>query len=167
MKLHELKDVQGAVHRRKRVGRGPGSGTGKTAGRGAKGQKSRSGAAIGGFEGGQMPIYQRLPKRGFHNPNGKRHAVVNLGKLQDFIEAGRIDAAQPITEAVLVESGLVKRLFDGVRILGVGEFSSKAEIVVTGASKPAAARIEALGGTISFAKDNAAADLPKGDGQPN
>lgn len=150
MKLHQLRDNPGATHRRKRVGRGPGSGKGKTAGRGMKGQKSRSGAALGGFEGGQMPIYQRLPKRGFRNPGRKRHAVVNLGKLQAFIDSGRIDASQTIDEAVLLASGLVRRLHDGARILAKGEITSKADIVVTGASKAAVAQVEAAGGSLKI-----------------
>jgi large subunit ribosomal protein L15 len=109
MKLHELRDNPGATHRRKRVGRGPGSGTGKTAGRGIKGQKSRSGVAIKGYEGGQMPIYQRLPKRGFNKPNRKRYAVVNLGLIQTFVDAGKIDASAEVDEAALVALGLVRR----------------------------------------------------------
>ena len=149
MKLHELRDNPGATHKRKRVGRGPGSGKGKTAGRGMKGQKSRSGVALGGFEGGQMPIYQRLPKRGFRNPSRKRHAVVNLGRLQEFIDSGRIDASKTIDETVLLGSGLVRRLHDGARILAKGEITSKADIVVTGASKAAVARVEAAGGTLT------------------
>jgi large subunit ribosomal protein L15 len=149
MKLHELHDNPGATKKRKRVGRGPGSGTGKTAGRGIKGQKSRSGVAINGYEGGQMPLYMRLPKRGFNNINAKRHAIVNLGLLQKFIDLGKIDAAQPITEEVLVASGLVRRVRDGVRILAKGEFSAKVDLAVTGASRPAVAAIEALGGKIS------------------
>ena len=152
MKLHELKDNPGATHKRKRVGRGPGSGKGKTAGRGMKGQKSRSGVALGGFEGGQMPIYQRLPKRGFRNPGRKRHPVVNLGKLQEFIDSGRIDASQTIDEAVLLSSGLVRRLHDGARVLAKGEITSKADIVVTGASKAAVAQVEAAGGTLKTGK---------------
>ncbi len=151
MKLHELRDNPGATKSRKRVGRGPGSGTGKTAGRGIKGQKSRSGVAINGYEGGQMPLYMRLPKRGFNNINRKRHAVVNLGILQKFIDAKKIDAKKPITEAVLLESGLVRRIHDGVRVLAKGEFSTKVALQVTGASKSAVAAVEAAGGTITTA----------------
>ena len=109
MKLNELRDNPGAAKKSKRVGRGPGSGKGKTAGRGIKGQKSRSGVALNGYEGGQMPLYQRLPKRGFNKPNRKAFAVVNLGLIQKFIDAGKIDAKGEITEDVLVESGLLRR----------------------------------------------------------
>ena len=133
MKLNQLSDNPGATKRRKRVGRGPGSGMGKMGGRGIKGQKSRSGVAIKGFEGGQMPLYQRLPKRGFNNINAKRHAVVNLGLLQKFINAGKVDIKKPITEETLVASGLVRRIWDGVRILSKGDMTSKVEITVTGA----------------------------------
>ncbi|MCY3878250.1 MAG: 50S ribosomal protein L15 [Rhodobacteraceae bacterium] len=150
MRLHELRDKPGATQKRKRVGRGPGSGSGKTAGRGNKGQKSRSGVALDGFEGGQMPIYQRLPKRGFRNPNVKRHAVINIGQLQSFIDAGRLDASKPIDEAALIASGLVRRRRDGIRLLAKGEITAKAELIVTGVSKPAAARIEAVGGSVQL-----------------
>ena len=159
MKLNELSDNAGATKKRKRVGRGPGSGTGKMAGRGIKGQKSRSGVAINGFEGGQMPLYMRLPKRGFNNINAKTHAVVNLGLLQKFIDAKKLDAKKPITEAVLVESGLVTRVKDGVRILGKGELTSKIDLTVTGASKSAVAAVEKLGGKLTVtAKVKAAAE---------
>ena len=151
MKLHELRDNEGATKRKKRVARGPGSGKGKTAGRGIKGQKSRSGVSINGYEGGQMPLYMRLPKRGFNNINAKRHAVVNLGLLQKFIDAGKVDAKKPITEAVLVESGLVRRIHDGVRLLAKGEFKAKVNLTVTGASKTAIASVEAAGGSITTA----------------
>ncbi|MBV1865057.1 MAG: 50S ribosomal protein L15 [Rhodobacteraceae bacterium] len=149
MKLNQLSDNPGATKRRKRVGRGPGSGTGKMAGRGIKGQKSRSGVAIKGFEGGQMPLYQRLPKRGFNNINAKRHAVVNLGLLQKFIDAGKVDVKAPITEETLVASGLVRRIWDGVRILSKGELTSKVDITVTGASKSAVEAVAKAGGTLT------------------
>ena len=152
MKLHELHDNDGATKKRKRVGRGPGSGTGKTAGRGIKGQKSRSGVSIGGYEGGQMPLYQRLPKRGFTKPNRKAYAVLNHGILQKFIDAGKIDAKLPITEDVLVASGLVRRKLDGVRILAKGEFSAKVTLNVTGASAQAIEAVEKLGGALSVAE---------------
>jgi large subunit ribosomal protein L15 len=150
MKLNELRDNPGATKKRKRVARGPGSGTGKTGGRGIKGQKSRSGVAIGGYEGGQMPLYRRLPKRGFTKPNRKEWAVVNLGLIQKFVEAGKLDAAQPITEEALVASGLLRRKRDGVRVLAKGEVTSKLQIVVSGASKPAVAAVEAAGGTLTL-----------------
>lgn len=149
MKLHELRDNPGATKSRKRVGRGPGSGTGTTAGRGMNGQKSRSGVAINAYEGGQMPLYMRLPKRGFNNINTKRHAVINLGILQKFIDAKKIDAKKPITEEVLLASGLVRRVRDGVRLLAKGELSAKIDISVTGASKSAVAAVEKAGGKIT------------------
>ncbi len=149
MKLNQLSDNPGATKKRKRVGRGPGSGTGKTAGRGIKGQKSRSGVAIKGYEGGQMPLYQRLPKRGFNNINSKRHAVVNLGLLQKFIDEKKIDVKKPITEEVLVASGLVRRVWDGVRMLAKGELTAKVDLSVTGASKSAVAAVEKAGGKLT------------------
>lgn len=148
MKLNELRDNPGATRKRKRVGRGPGSGMGKTAGRGIKGQKSRSGVAINGFEGGQMPLYQRLPKRGFNKPNRKKFAVVNLGILQKFIEAGKLDA-KDITEDSLVAAGVVRRKLDGVRVLAKGDFATKANISVTGASKAAIEAVEKAGGSLT------------------
>ena len=149
MRLNELRDNPGATKRKKRVGRGPGSGTGKTAGRGIKGQKSRSGVAIKGYEGGQMPLYQRLPKRGFNKPNRKKFAVVNLGLIQKFIDAGKLSA--DITEDSLVESGLVRRKLDGVRVLAKGELTTKANISVTGASKSAVEAVEKAGGSLTVA----------------
>ncbi|MGE4327337.1 MAG: 50S ribosomal protein L15 [Pseudodonghicola sp.] len=151
MKLNELRDNPGAAPKRKRIARGPGSGKGKTAGRGIKGQKSRSGVAINGYEGGQMPLYQRLPKRGFNKPNRKDYAVVNLGLIQKFIEAGKLDAGSAITEDALVACGLVRRKLDGIRVLAKGEFSSKVTIEVTGASQPAIAAVEAAGGALKVA----------------
>ncbi|MEX3016866.1 50S ribosomal protein L15 [Gymnodinialimonas hymeniacidonis] len=156
MKLHELRDNPGATKRRKRVGRGPGSGMGKTAGRGIKGQKSRSGVAINAYEGGQMPLYQRLPKRGFNKPNRKEFAVVNLGLIQKFIDAGKIDAKAEITEDALVASGLVRRKLDGVRVLAKGEVSAKLNISVTGASKAAVEAVEKAGGKLTTAAAAAA-----------
>ena len=156
MKLHELRDNAGATPSKKRIGRGPGSGKGKTAGRGIKGQKSRSGVAIAGYEGGQMPLYQRLPKRGFNKPNRKAFAVINLGILQKFIDDKKIDAKKAITEDVLVESGLVRRKRDGIRVLAKGELKSKVQLTVTGASKGAVAAIEAAGGSITVAAAQAA-----------
>ncbi|MGB7319056.1 MAG: 50S ribosomal protein L15 [Planktotalea sp.] len=156
MKLNELHDNPGATKKRKRIGRGAGSGMGKTGGRGIKGQKSRSGVAIKGFEGGQMPIYQRLPKRGFNNINSKTHAVVNLGLIQKFVDAGKIDAKAAITEESLVASGLVRRIKDGVRVLAKGEITSKLNITVTGASKAAVEAVEKAGGSLTVTKAVAA-----------
>ena len=150
MKLNELRDNDGANQKKKRVGRGPGSGKGKTAGRGIKGQKSRSGVALNGYEGGQMPLYQRLPKRGFNKPNRKKYAVMNLGLVQKFIDAGKLDAKAEITEDVLVTSGLVRRKLDGVRILAKGEITSKVSISVTGASKSAIDAVAKAGGALSL-----------------
>ena len=149
MRLNELRDNEGATKKRKRIGRGPGSGTGKTGGRGIKGQKSRSGVAINGYEGGQMPLYQRLPKRGFNKPNRKKFAVINLGLIQKFIEAGKLDAKAEITEDLLVETGIVRRKLDGVRVLAKGEFSSKIQMSVTGASKSAVEAVEKAGGSLT------------------
>jgi len=149
MKLHELHDNPGATKKRKRVGRGPGSGTGKTAGRGIKGQKSRSGVAINGYEGGQMPLYQRLPKRGFNKPNRKKFAVVNLGLIQKFVDEKKLDAKAEITEDVLVASGLVRRKLDGVRVLAKGEVTVKLTLNVTGASKSAVEAVEKAGGSLT------------------
>lgn len=156
MKLNELRDNPGATKKRKRVGRGPGSGMGKTAGRGIKGQKSRSGVALNGYEGGQMPLYQRLPKRGFNKPNRKAFAVVNLGLIQKFIDDEKLDAKTEITEDVLVESGLVRRKKDGIRVLAKGDFSAKAKISVTGASKSAIAAVEKAGGSLTVTSASAA-----------
>ena len=157
MKLNELRDNPGATKARKRIGRGPGSGTGKTGGRGIKGQKSRSGVAINGYEGGQMPLYQRLPKRGFNKPNRKEFAVVNLGLIQKFIDAGKIDASSAVTEDALVASGLVRRKRDGVRVLAKGELTTKLDLQVTGASKSAVAAVEGQGGSVTLAATPAAA----------
>lgn len=148
MKLNELRDNPGAARKKKRVGRGPGSGVGKTAGRGIKGQKSRSGVALNAYEGGQMPLYQRLPKRGFVKPNRREYSVVNLGMIQKFIDAGRLDAGGEIDEAALVAAGLLKRARDGIRVLAKGEITSKVALNVTGASAGAVAAVEALGGTL-------------------
>ncbi|NNF25376.1 MAG: 50S ribosomal protein L15 [Rhodobacteraceae bacterium] len=156
MKLNELRDNPGATKSRKRIGRGPGSGTGKTGGRGIKGQKSRSGVAIKGYEGGQMPLYQRLPKRGFNMRNRKAFAVVNLGLIQKFIDAKKLDTKGEITEDTLVESGLVRRKKDGVRILAKGDFSAKVKLSVTGASKSAIDAVEKAGGSLSVTTASAA-----------
>mgnify|MGYP005851565453 CR=1 FL=1 len=150
MKLNELADNPGATKKRKRIGRGPGSGTGKTGGRGIKGQKSRSGVAINAYEGGQMPLYRRLPKRGFNQPNRKEFAVINLGMLQKFVEAGRIDAAQPVTEESLVAAGVLRRARDGVRLLAKGEIAAPLAITVTGASAAAIEAVEKAGGSVTL-----------------
>ena len=149
MKLNELRDNAGATKKRMRVARGPGSGKGKTAGRGIKGQKSRSGVALNAYEGGQMPLYQRLPKRGFNKPNRKAFAIVNLGLIQKFIDDKKIDAKAEITEDVLVASGLVRRKLDGIRVLAKGELKAKANITVTGASKGAVEAVEKAGGKLT------------------
>jgi large subunit ribosomal protein L15 len=156
MKLHELRDNEGATKGKKRVGRGPGSGKGKTGGRGIKGQKSRSGVAIKGYEGGQMPLYQRLPKRGFNKPNRKAFAVINLGLIQKFIDEGKIDAKADITEDALVASGLVRRKKDGIRVLAKGDFTAKANITVTGASKGAVEAVAKAGGSLTVTTPAAA-----------
>ena len=148
MRLNELHDNPGANKARKRIGRGPGSGKGKTGGRGLKGQKSRSGVSLNGYEGGQMPLYMRLPKRGFNKPNRKEFAVVNLGLIQKFVDLKKLDTKIEINEDVLVESGIVRRKLDGVRILGKGVITSKVNISVSGASKTAIEAVEKLGGVL-------------------
>jgi large subunit ribosomal protein L15 len=148
MKLNEIRDNEGAHKKRMRVGRGPGSGKGKTAGRGVKGQKSRSGVAIGGFEGGQMPLYMRMPKRGFNNANALKLAEVNLWRLQDAVDAKKLDIKGEIKGDALVAAGVIRRVKDGVRILGTGEIKSKLNLVVWSASAGAVKAIEAAGGTV-------------------
>jgi large subunit ribosomal protein L15 len=150
MKLNEISDVAGATHQRKRLGRGIGSGSGKTGGRGVKGQKSRSGVAINGFEGGQMPLYRRLPKRGFVNIFSKNFNVVSVGRIQAAIDAGKLDAAQTIDAAALKAAGIVNRPRDGVRLLGDGELTAKVTISVVGASKSAVEKVEKAGGTVDL-----------------
>ena len=157
MKLNELRDNPGARHARKRVGRGPGSGTGKTAGKGHKGQKARSGVAIKGFEGGQMPLYRRLPKRGFVNVFAKDYVEVNLGRLQQAIDAGRLDAKKPVDAEALRAAGLFKKARDGVRLLANGELKAKVNITVAGASKAAVAAVEKAGGAVTIATSKPAA----------
>jgi large subunit ribosomal protein L15 len=156
MKLHELHDNDGATKKKKRVGRGPGSGVGKTGGRGIKGQKSRSGVALNGYEGGQMPLYQRLPKRGFNKPNRKDFSIVNLGLIQKFIDAGKLDAKDEITEETLVASGLVRRKLDGIRVLGKGEIKAAVKLVVTGASSGAVEAVAQAGGKLTVTANAAA-----------
>ena len=150
MKLNEIRDNEGARPSRMRVGRGIGSGKGKTGGRGVKGQKSRSGVAIKGYEGGQMPIYRRLPKRGFTNIFGKDFNVVSIARLEQAVEAGRLDASKPVDVAALIAAGVVRRAKDGVRVLADGDAKSKFDLHVAGASKAAAEKIEKAGGKITF-----------------
>ena len=157
MRLNELSDNAGATKKRKRVARGPGSGSGKMGGRGIKGQKSRSGVAIGGYEGGQMPLYRRLPKRGFTKPNAKHYAVVNLGLIEKFIGEGKLDNTAAITEDALVASGLVRRKLDGVRVLAKGDIKSKVTLIVTGASAAAIEAVTKTGGTLTVAEPKAVA----------
>jgi large subunit ribosomal protein L15 len=149
-KLNQLAPRAGSTKARLRVGRGPGSGKGKTAGRGVKGQKSRSGVAINGFEGGQMPLHMRMPKRGFNNPFAKDLAEVNFWRLEQAIAAGKLDAGKPIDGAALVAAGVVRRVKDGVRLLAKGELKSKLDITVFSASGPARAAVEKAGGTITL-----------------
>ena len=149
MKLNEIRDNAGATKNRMRVGRGIGSGKGKTSGRGVKGQTSRTGVAIKGFECGQMPLHRRLPKRGFTNIFAKDYSVANLGKVQQAIESGKLDASQPITGEILVAAGVAQNSRDGVRLLGKGALTTKASFVVAGASASAIAAVEALGGTVT------------------
>ncbi len=153
MRLNQLKDNPGARTAPKRRGRGMASGLGKTAGRGHKGAKSRSGTAIKGFEGGQMPIYRRLPKRGFVNIFRKNYQIVNLGRLQRAIDAGKLDASKPIGAGELVAAGLVRRPKDGIRLLAKGELNTNLTIEVTGASKAAVAGVEKAGGSVQIIDD--------------
>ena len=150
VKLHNLRDNPGATKKKKRVGRGPGSGLGKMGGRGIKGQTSRSGVAIKGFEGGQMPIHRRLPKRGFNNIFRKHYAVINLSTLQTAVEAGKLSEKEPVTEALLVERGVVRRKRDGVRLLGRGELKAKLKLEITGASKTAVEAVSKAGGELKL-----------------
>ena len=150
MKLNDLRDNVGARKKRMIVGRGIGSGKGKTSGAGVKGQKSRTGIAIKGFGGGQMPLIRRMPKRGFKNIFAKDYSAVNLGRLQEAIDAGRIDPKKPMTSESLIESGIASKARDGVRIIGKGELKAKLDLTVAGASKSAIAAIEKLGGKITL-----------------
>jgi large subunit ribosomal protein L15 len=150
MRLNELSDRPGATKARKRLGRGIGSGLGKTSGKGTKGQKARAGVAIKGFEGGQMPLHRRLPKRGFKNIFSKKYNELNLGKIQGAIDAGALDGKKPITVEALKEAGLIRRAKDGVRLLGSGEIKGKLAFEVTGASGSAIKAVEAKGGTVTL-----------------
>lgn len=149
MNLNELSDNAGARRKRKRAGRGIGSGLGTTAGRGTKGQKSRSGVSLLGFEGGQMPLYRRMPKRGFNKPNRSRYQELTLARLQEALDADKIDAGAEITEDALVAAGVVRRRLDGVRLIGGGELTAKVQLNVTGATKSAVAAVEKAGGSIT------------------
>lgn len=150
MKLNDLRDNAGATHSKKRLGRGIGSGSGKTGGRGVKGQKARSGVAINGFEGGQMPLYRRLPKRGFTNIFAKSYNTVSLARIQVAIDAKKLDAKETVTAEALVKAGVIRRVKDGVRILSDGELKAKVAFDVAGASKPAIEKIEKAGGSVKL-----------------
>ena len=149
--MNEIRDNDGARKSRMRICRGIGSGKGKTGGRGGKGQTARTGVAINGFEGGQMPIYRRLPKRGFNNIFANKYAEINLGRLQAAIDKGMLDAAKEITAEALVEAGVLKQSYDGIRLLGSGELTAKVTIKVAGASEAAKAAVEKAGGQVIVA----------------
>jgi large subunit ribosomal protein L15 len=155
-KLNELSPREGSTKGRMRVGRGPGSGKGKTSGRGVKGQKSRSGVAIGGFEGGQMPLHMRMPKRGFNNPFRKEFAEVNFWRIEQAIAAGKLDAKKPIDADALVKAGVIRKARDGVKLLGKGELKSKLDITVYHASASAREAVEKAGGKLTVTKPAAA-----------
>ncbi|HWU50451.1 MAG TPA: 50S ribosomal protein L15 [Asticcacaulis sp.] len=148
-KLNEIRDNEGSHKGRMRVGRGPGSGKGKTSGRGVKGQKSRTGVSLLGFEGGQMPLYMRMPKRGFNNPFALKFAEVNLWRLQAAVDAGKLDASKPIDGAALKAAGVIRRELDGVRLLGEGELKAKLDLTVYSATAGAAKAVEAAGGKLT------------------
>jgi large subunit ribosomal protein L15 len=150
MRLNEISDRPGATKAKKRLGRGPGSGLGKTSGRGVKGQKARSGVAIKGFEGGQMPLHRRLPKRGFNNIFANRYNELNLGRIQAAVDSGRLDGKKPITIEALKQAGLIKSARDGVRLLGQGELKAKLAFEITGASASAIKAVEAAGGSVTL-----------------
>jgi large subunit ribosomal protein L15 len=160
MRLNELSDRPGATKPKKRLGRGIGSGLGKTSGKGQKGQKARAGVAIKGFEGGQMPLHRRLPKRGFNNIFAKAYNEVNLGTVQSAIDAGRLDGKNPVTVDALLAAGVIRRKRDGVRLLGSGELKAKLAFEVTGASSGAIKAVEAQGGSVKLAP------LPYASGKP-
>jgi large subunit ribosomal protein L15 len=152
MKLSELSDRPGARKMRRRIGRGIGSGKGKTGGRGGKGQTARTGVAVKGFEGGQMPLHRRLPKRGFTNIFRKEFNEVNIGRVQQAIDAGKLDPAAPIDVEALIKAGLLRRALAGVRLLGAGEIKAKVAFTVAGASKSAVAAVEKAGGSVTVIK---------------
>jgi len=171
MRLNELKDRDGATTSKKRLGRGLGSGLGKTSGRGVKGQKARSGVAIKGFEGGQMPLHRRLPKRGFNNIFARKYNEINLGRIQAAVDDGKLDAKKPVTIEALREAGLIRRAKDGVRLLGHGEIKSKLAFEVTGASASAVKAVEAAGGSVTLktvtGRERPAGDQVKADRRAN
>ena len=156
MKLNELSDNPGSGKERIRVGRGIGSGKGKTGGRGVKGQKARTGVAIKGFEGGQMPLHRRLPKRGFYNPFSTHYNEINVGRIQQAVDAGKLDAKATVTEDALIAAGLISKARDGVKILGQGEIKAKLAFEVAAASKSAIAAIEGAGGSVKLLAGEAA-----------
>ena len=163
MRLNELKDNPGARTARKRVGRGIGSGLGKTSGKGHKGQKARSGVAVRAFEGGQMPVYRRLPKRGFKNYMRATYAAINLDRLQEAIDSGRLDAKATIDADTLVKTGVLRRALDGVRLLGRGALTQPVTIEVAGASRSAVAAVEAAGGKVIIAGAEATEQSPSAE----
>ena len=150
MELNTLKDNKGATRSLKRVGRGTGSGIGKTSGKGHKGQKSRSGVSINGFEGGQMPIHRRLPKRGFKKYNRKTYKILNLGDIQNIIDKGKIDPTKEINNEMIISSGIFSNIKDGIRVLARGEIKNKVNIIVNGASKTAIEKVQKAGGSITI-----------------
>lgn len=158
MKLNDLRDNEGATHSKKRLGRGIGSGSGKTGGRGVKGQKSRSGVSINGFEGGQMPLYRRLPKRGFNNLFAKSYATVSLARIQAAIDAKKLDAKEVVNAEVLVKAGVIRRVKDGVRLLSDGELKGKVTFDIAGASKAAIEKVEKAGGSVKLPEQAAVAE---------
>ena len=160
MRLNEIKDCEGANHVAKRVGRGIGSGVGKTCGRGVKGQKSRSGVAIKGFEGGQMPLYQRLPKRGFKKPFRKKLNAVNVGRIQQAIDAGKLDEKETVNAEKLKNAGVIRRVQDGVRLLSEGDITAKVKFELVGASKKAKEKVEKAGGSIVIIENKPSEPVP-------
>ena len=166
MNLNELSDRANADHARTRVGRGIGSGKGRRSGRGNKGQRSRSGVALKGFEGGQMPIHRRLPKRGFNNIFCRRFATVNVGRLQAAVDAGKIDASKPVDAAAMAEAGIVTRLRDGIRLLGMGKLTAKLSVTVDWASPGAKAAVEEVGGSVTLLRQTKSDAAVAGDRRP-
>ena len=166
MNLNELSDRANASRARTRAGRGIGSGKGRRSGRGNKGQRSRSGVALKGFEGGQMPIHRRLPKRGFNNIFRRRFAAVNVGRLQAAVDAGRIDASEPVDAVAMVEAGVVTRLRDGIRLLGMGKLTAKLSVTVDWASPGAKAAVEGAGGGVTVLRQTKSDTAAEKDRKP-